>query len=301
MDAAKDYYQVLGVTADADAAAIQTAYRALAKKFHPDAPGETRSAERFIEVQQAYEVLGSRESKDSYDAAREAARSEQERQERERAKEDATWRAMVKDEPEIADHLADLSSLAKSLGRRYRSGILAGMDDRSPGDFAHYLEEQFLTRHFGKDPQIQRLGKALLEDGQRSTAAELAGELRKLPAGRLTPQHRKDLVARFKLKRPSNGASGTWPRFAPFVGLAVVLGLIAVGLVDFMRSGPKDVPATEVALPSFGGPKLGQGLKPIDDRLAIPEMTATITRDEPPPAAPAPPKKRIYDRIEMSD
>jgi len=296
--AKRDFYEVLGLQKGADEKALKAAYRNHAKKFHPDAPAETRSAERFIEVQQAYEVLGSRESKDSYDAAREAARSEQERQERVRAKEEAIWRTMVKDEPEIADHLSDLSRLAKSLGRRYRSGILAGMDDRSPGDFAHYLEEQFLTRHFGSDPQIQRLGKALLEDGQRSTAAELAGELRKLPAGRLTPQHRKDLVARFKLKQPSNSTSGTWPRFAPFVGLAVVLGLIAIGLVDFMRSGPKDVPATEVALPAFGGPKIGQGLKPIDDGSAIPEMTATITRDEPSRSAPA---KRIYDRIEASD
>lgn len=297
MDAAKDHYRILGVTVDADAAAIQSAYRALAKKFHPDAPAETRSADRFIEVQQAYEVLGSRESKEAYDTARESARTAEERAERARAAEEAAWRAMVKDEPEIADHLADLSHLAKSLGRRYRAGILAGMDDRSPGDFARFLEEQFLTRHFGQEPQIQRLGKALLEDGQRTAAAELAGELRKLPSGRLTPQHRKDLVARFRLKRPPGEAPGPWPRFAPLVGLAIVLGLIAIGLVDFLRSGPKDVTATEAALPSFGGPTIGQGLKPPDDTAPIPEMTATITRDEVSPRQ----SKRIYDRIEASD
>jgi len=299
MDAAKDYYQVLGVTADADSAAIQTAYRALAKKFHPDAPAETRSAERFIEVQAAYEVLGSRDSKDAYDAAREAARAGQERLERERAAEEAIWRAHIKEEPEIADHHADLSRLARSLGRRYRSGILAGMDDRSPGDFAQYLEEQFLIRHFGQDPQIQRLGKALLADDQRSLAAELAGEIRKLPSGRLTAQQRKNLVTRFKPKRPSGDAPRAWSRLAPFVGLAVIAGLVAIGLVDFMRSGPKDMPATGAAIPSFGGPKIGQGLKPTDDRApdAIPEMTATITRDDEPP----PRTKRIYDRIEASE
>ena len=96
MDAAKDYYQVLGVTADAEVAAIQSAYRALAKKFHPDAPADTRSAERFIEVQEAYDVLGSRDSRLAYDAARDAARAQQERRERARAKEEAVWRAHIR-------------------------------------------------------------------------------------------------------------------------------------------------------------------------------------------------------------
>ena len=320
MDAAKDYYRVLGVTVDADAAAIQAAYRVLAKKFHPDAPAETRSAERFIEVQEAYDVLGSRESKAAYDEARAAAGAEEERRERERAAEELAWRAVVREEPEIADHLADLSRLAKSLGRRYRSGILAGMDDRSPGDFAAYLEEQFLTRHFGRDPHIQRLGKALLEAAQRSAAAELAGEIRKLPE-RLTVEQRKDLIARFKPQQPANQAPKAWPRFAPYVGLAIVLGLVAVGIVDFLRSGPKDAPATEAAIPSFGGPQIGKGLKPtvhkpsvavaqkpkpIDDRIPddayeMPETTATITREETPPPALSSPTKSIYDRIEASD
>jgi curved DNA-binding protein CbpA len=321
MDAAKDYYRVLGVTVDADAAAVQAAYRALAKKYHPDAPAETRSAERFIEVQEAYEVLGARDSKGAYDEARAAARAEQERQAHERAKEEAVWRAHIRDEPEIADHHADLSRLARSLGRRYRSGILAGMDDRSPGDFARFLEEQFITRHFGEDPQMRRLGKALLEDGQRSAAAELASELRKLPDGRLTPQHRKDFVARFKPKHQESATPNAWPRLAPFVGLAVILGLIAIGLVDFMRSGPKDVSSSQIVLPTFGGPQIGQGLKPtvhkpalaaeqdkkpINDRVpgdgfAMPETTATITRDEPLPPALTSPSKWIYDRIQPSD
>jgi curved DNA-binding protein CbpA len=295
MDAAKDYYQVLGVAADAHAAAIQAAYRALAKKFHPDAPAETRSPERFIEVQEAYEVLASREAKDSYDAARAAARAAEEHLQRARAAEEAAWRAMVRDEPEIADHLADLSRLARSLGRRYRSGILAGMDDRSPGDFAAYLEEQFLIRHFGQDPQIQRLGKALLEGGQRDAAAELAGEVRKLPVGRLTGEQRRNLAARFKLKLPASATPKAWPRLAPYIGLAVVLGLIAVGLVDYFQSGPKEMAASQ--LPKFGGPKIGQVLTPVEGKSLMPEITGTITRDE----APLRQTKRIYDRIEASD
>jgi DnaJ-class molecular chaperone len=58
MDFHKDYYGILGCTADADQAVIQAAYRALAKKYHPDAnQGSNESKEKFQEIQEAYETL----------------------------------------------------------------------------------------------------------------------------------------------------------------------------------------------------------------------------------------------------
>lgn len=54
----KDFYTVLGVGTDATQSDIQSEYRWLAKKFHPDVnPGDTRSAKRFQEINEAYEVL----------------------------------------------------------------------------------------------------------------------------------------------------------------------------------------------------------------------------------------------------
>lgn len=53
----KDYYKILGVATDADLKAVKTAYRKLARKFHPDVSSETDAAERFKEVAEAYEVL----------------------------------------------------------------------------------------------------------------------------------------------------------------------------------------------------------------------------------------------------
>lgn len=64
-----DHYAALGIDPTADQEVIGAAYRALAKKYHPDtgATKGTASAERFAEIQQAYEVLGSPESRKQYD------------------------------------------------------------------------------------------------------------------------------------------------------------------------------------------------------------------------------------------
>jgi len=66
----KDYYQVLGVPKAADEKAIKSAYRKLARKWHPDAnPDDPKSAEeKFKELQEAYAVLSDPEKRNKYDA-----------------------------------------------------------------------------------------------------------------------------------------------------------------------------------------------------------------------------------------
>jgi len=66
--AEKDLYKVLGVTKDADQAAIKKAYRALAKDLHPDKnPGDKEVEERFKAVSAAYDVLGDPKRRAEYD------------------------------------------------------------------------------------------------------------------------------------------------------------------------------------------------------------------------------------------
>ena len=64
----RDYYEVLGVSKDADEAAIKKAYRALAKKYHPDMnPGDKEAEKKFKEASEAYAVLSDAEKRRQYD------------------------------------------------------------------------------------------------------------------------------------------------------------------------------------------------------------------------------------------
>lgn len=64
----KDYYETLGVNKDANADEIKSAYRRLAKKYHPDLNKNSKeAAEKFKEVNEAYEVLGDEKKRANYD------------------------------------------------------------------------------------------------------------------------------------------------------------------------------------------------------------------------------------------
>jgi DnaJ-class molecular chaperone len=64
----RDYYEVLGVKRDASGAEIKSAYRKLARKYHPDRnPGDKQAEENFKEVQSAYDVLSDKDKRGRYD------------------------------------------------------------------------------------------------------------------------------------------------------------------------------------------------------------------------------------------
>ena len=68
MGTKRDYYEILGINKNADAATIKKAYRKLAKKYHPDTNQGNKEAEIcFKEVNEAYDVLSDPEKKKVYD------------------------------------------------------------------------------------------------------------------------------------------------------------------------------------------------------------------------------------------
>ena len=58
----RDYYEVLGVNKNADAATIKKAYRKLAKKYHPDLnDGSAEAEKKMAEINEAYDMLMKRD------------------------------------------------------------------------------------------------------------------------------------------------------------------------------------------------------------------------------------------------
>lgn len=73
----KDYYATLGVEPGADDKAIKTAYRKLARQYHPDVSSLAGAEEKFKEVAEAYDVLHNAEKRAEYDELRLARQQRQ--------------------------------------------------------------------------------------------------------------------------------------------------------------------------------------------------------------------------------
>ena len=120
----KDYYAILGVEPGADDKAIKTAYRKLARKYHPDVNQEAGAEDQFKEVSEAYEVLKSPEKRAEYDQLRRYGQAGQ------RFEAPPDWQPP--------------------------SGGFAGRHGHFEGDFSEFFESIFGTQRASHAPQARR-------------------------------------------------------------------------------------------------------------------------------------------------
>ena len=72
-----NYYEVLGVSENADVSEIKKKYRKLAIKYHPDRnSGDENATKKFQEVTEAYEILGDEKKREEYDCRRKNIQSQ---------------------------------------------------------------------------------------------------------------------------------------------------------------------------------------------------------------------------------
>ena len=67
MSQKRDYYEVLGVSRNASQKELKSAYRKMARQYHPDVNKEAGAADRFKEMNEAYEVLKDSDKRAQYD------------------------------------------------------------------------------------------------------------------------------------------------------------------------------------------------------------------------------------------
>ena len=160
MDFQKDYYATLGCAQNADQSVIQAAYRALAKKYHPDAnQGSEESKAKFQEIQEAYEVLSDPTKRAYYDSMR-AGKGGREYAPGEEYTEDsnATDAELQKRWEVVKEYYADVDEMALQLGKLspnlkliFQIVMLDTKTFKEARQLSNAIEDIYLTRYFGQN------------------------------------------------------------------------------------------------------------------------------------------------------
>ena len=115
----KDYYAVLGVSPDADDKTIKSAYRKLARQYHPDVSTHADAEEKFKEVAEAYEVLHNKDKRAEYDEIRQARSQRQRYQQHSGRGFDADFGAHDQSNADFEDFFSSIFGAGASRGGRF--------------------------------------------------------------------------------------------------------------------------------------------------------------------------------------
>jgi len=142
----KNFYEALGLPRNAPEKEIKSAYRKLARKFHPDVNPNDRTAEaRFKEINSAHEVLSDPEKRRKYDKYGERWEMADQFEEQQKRQSAGSWARTGG--PNSAESMGDFGSIFDNIFRRERGGPRAqsagrrGQDVETPVEIS--LEEAF--------------------------------------------------------------------------------------------------------------------------------------------------------------
>jgi len=178
----KDYYAILGISINAEPEVISAAYKALAKKYHPDVHkgGQQDSEERIREINEAYSNLSNKVKKEKYDKEFLKNKStgsfdDFNNSEFEESSNifDSDWSILVEVFPNAEKIRINLSKLSQKLGFLFQVVLiekkLGGKADQVSKD----LRNDFLKRYFGTNKRIQELASKALLNNEIEIAKEI--------------------------------------------------------------------------------------------------------------------------------
>jgi len=171
----KDYYSILHVLPSAEIDVIKAAYKALARKYHPDTfdGDKAYASKRMQEINDAFGVIGDPEKRKKYDSERKAANQEDEFASNgveNDAQLEADWTVACKYCPEAMNSFTHLNKLSHSLAFAFKSYLL---DSKQFSECKHIRDKfraEFLKNYFGSDLVVQEIGEHLVLTGELSVA-----------------------------------------------------------------------------------------------------------------------------------
>lgn len=180
-----DLYFVLGVLPDAEDVVIAAAYRALAKRYHPDQwKGDPSVAhQRMTELNKAYAILGDTKSRTEYDKTRSKSRQPDFTSDTDDDQSQAftsaldevedRWKTACSIYPDLAEHRSRLARISTSQAFAYVTTLLETKAFKRRVEIAAHLEQVSLERYFGTNQKILSFARELILEGHKAAAKAL--------------------------------------------------------------------------------------------------------------------------------
>ena len=183
-----DLYEILGVLPSAEDIVITAAYRVLAQRYHPDrwAGPPAEAHERMAAINRAYETLRDPARRAAYDGQRSKQDQASYEQQQDQSREDvfsqaindleARWKIAADVFPDLNTLRAKLAKLSSALAFSYLTVMLEKKAFNDRQAVAERMQDMFLERYFGVDPEIKKFARELIDLGARD-AAKMLNEL----------------------------------------------------------------------------------------------------------------------------
>ena len=174
-----DYYQTLGVLDDAEDIVIRAAYKALVQKYHPDkwVGDKEQAARKMSQINEAYSVLSDTIKRKVYDSKREKKEFHEDLDGVEEPDFNSSfqndWNTAIEYFPDLISLAENLSKISKKLEYTFKVIIIEKKSFNNRFEFAKNLEDDFLGKYFGQNPQLILFAKKLILMGENSAAKEL--------------------------------------------------------------------------------------------------------------------------------